>query len=92
MLAQVFCPDGTHPLFPETSPTPLLLTRPGGAHWQGGAGCRDQTRLSLKDGAKYRGASASGVMKTKSAKAQRVGKAGAIAAACLLYTSDAADE
>ena len=37
--------------------------------------------MSLKDGAKFKGVSVSGAMKTKSAKAQRVGKAGAIATA-----------
>jgi len=51
-------------------------TRPAGAHWQGGEGCRDQQRLSLSDGRKFKGASASGVKKTTSAKAQRVGAQG----------------
>ena len=51
--------------------------RPGGtAHWQGGAGCRDQQRLSTKDSRKYAGASVSGVKKKTSAKSQRVGAAG----------------
>ena len=52
------------------------FTRPGGAHWQGGAGCRDQQRLSTSDSRKYKGSSASGVKKTTSQKSQRVGAAG----------------
>jgi len=52
------------------------FTKPGGAHWQGGAGCRDQQRLSTKDGRKHKGASTTGVKKTTSHKAQRVGVAG----------------
>ena len=35
-------------------------TKPGGAHWQGGGGCRDQQRLSTKDSRKHKGASATG--------------------------------
>ena len=52
------------------------FVRPGGTHWQGGAGCRDQQRLSTKDSRKHKGASASGVKKTTSGKSQRVGVAG----------------
>ena len=52
------------------------FTKPGGAHWQGGAGCRDQQRLSTKDARKHKGASASGVKKTTSHKSARVGVAG----------------
>ena len=52
------------------------FTKPGGAHWQGGEGCRDQQRLSLKDAQKFRGASVAGVKKTTSAKSQRVGVQG----------------
>jgi uncharacterized CHY-type Zn-finger protein len=57
------------------------FTKPGGAHWQGGVGCRDQQRLSTKDSRKHKGASASGVKKTTSQKSQRVGTAGKKAAA-----------
>ena len=52
------------------------FTKPGGAHWSGGAGCRDQMRLSSKDSRKHKGSSASGVKKTTSQKSQRVGVAG----------------
>ena len=52
------------------------FTKPGGAHWQGGSGCRDQQRLSTKDARKHKGASASGVKKTTSQKSKRVGEAG----------------
>ena len=37
------------------------FTRPGGAHWQGGGGCRDQQRLAKSDSRKHKGASAAGV-------------------------------
>ena len=57
------------------------FTRPGGAHWQGGAGCRDQQRLSNKDARKHKGSSMTGVKKTTSQKSQRVGAAGKKAAA-----------
>jgi uncharacterized CHY-type Zn-finger protein len=52
------------------------FTKPGGAHWQGGAGCRDQQRLSTQDARKHKGASVSGVKKTTSQKSKRVGAAG----------------
>ncbi len=57
------------------------FTKPGGAHWQGGAGCRDQQKLAKTDSRKHRGASAAGVKKTTSQKSQRVGAAGKKAAA-----------
>ena len=57
------------------------FTKPGGAHWSGGAGCRDQMRLDAKDSRKYKGASASGVKKTTSQKSHRVGVNGKKAAA-----------
>ena len=52
------------------------FTKPGGAHWQGGAGCRDQQRLSTKDSRKHKGANVAGVKKTTSGKRQHVGAAG----------------
>lgn len=52
-------------------------TVPGGGHWQGGDGCRDQQRLVKSDSRKHKGSSAGGVKKTVSAKSQRVGVAGA---------------
>ncbi|KAL1499891.1 hypothetical protein AB1Y20_012574 [Prymnesium parvum] len=52
------------------------FAKPGGAHWQGGAGCRDQQTLSCKDSRKHKGTSASGAKKTSSAKALRVGVQG----------------
>eukprot|EP00966_Prymnesium_polylepis_P141841 3275165-Prymnesium_polylepis.4 len=36
------------------------FTKPGGAHWQGGAGMRDQQRLACNDSRKHKGASAAG--------------------------------
>ena len=50
--------------------------KPGGAHWQGGAGMRDQQRLATNDSRKHKGASASGVKKTACAKSSRVGAQG----------------
>ena len=52
------------------------FTKPGGAHWQGGAGCRDQQSLSHGDSRKHKGMSATGVKKTSSAKSSRVGVQG----------------
>ena len=53
------------------------FTKSGGAHWQGGDGCRDQRRLDSKDSRKHKGASADGVKKTTSQKNHRVGALGA---------------
>ena len=36
------------------------FAKPGGAHWQGGDGCRDQRRLDSKDSRKHKGASVEG--------------------------------
>lgn len=52
------------------------FTKPGGAHWQGGDGCRDQRRLDSKDSRKYKGASVDGVKKSSSQKNHRVGALG----------------
>ena len=49
---------------------------PGGAHWQGGEGCRDQRRLDSKDSRKHKGASVDGVKKSTSTKNHRVGALG----------------
>jgi len=57
------------------------FTRPGGGHWQGGDGCRDQTRLAKSDSRKHKGTSAAGAKKTVSAKSQRVGATGSRATA-----------
>eukprot|EP00050_Salpingoeca_kvevrii_P018921 m.80095 g.80095 ORF g.80095 m.80095 type:complete len:292 (-) comp8198_c2_seq1:19-894(-) len=46
------------------------------AHWEGGQGARNTAALSKKDSRKNKGVSRSGVKKTQSAKAQRVGQAG----------------
>jgi uncharacterized CHY-type Zn-finger protein/protein-arginine kinase activator protein McsA len=51
---------------------------PGGAHWQGGDGCRDQRRLSTKDSRKHKGVSVDGVKKSSSAKKHRVGVLGKV--------------
>ena len=52
------------------------FTRPGGAHWQGGDGCRDQRRLDSKDSRKHKGHSVEGVKKSSSQKVHRVGALG----------------
>ena len=50
--------------------------KPGSAHWQGGAGMRDQQRLATNDSRKHKGASVAGVKKTTCAKNSRVGVQG----------------
>ncbi|EOD18460.1 hypothetical protein EMIHUDRAFT_448067 [Emiliania huxleyi CCMP1516] len=79
---------------PPCSSCGNTFTRPGGGHWQGGDGCRDQTRLAKSDSRKHKaraapsllpspaaGTSAAGAKKTVSAKSQRVGAAGSRATA-----------
>ena len=51
-------------------------TKPAGAHWQGGDGCRDQQHLSRNDSRKFKGTSVCGAKKTTCGKAQRVGAVG----------------
>ena len=50
----------------------VIGVRKASAFWEGGKGCRDQTKMSAKDSKKY----ANSRQKTKSNKANRVGKAG----------------
>ena len=65
------------PIKPECASCGLNLTGKGHAgtgtrHWEGGAGCRDKSRMDPRDAAKWRGSKA----KTASRKASRVGAEG----------------
>ena len=65
------------PIKPDCASCGLNLTGkghsgPGTRHWEGGAGCRDKSRMDPRDAAKWRGSKA----KTASRKASRVGAEG----------------